>query len=113
MSGRDANQPACRHCGLPAEGAAALALQVDEQGRTECWCGEHDDRKVGAMRVGDVVTVVLSGAGVETREEATVVRVTEDEVLTDESDYGYDPRTLRWLGPDFGGFTRRIEASDA
>jgi len=35
---RDANQLACPHCGLP--------------GKSECWCGEHDDRKVGINPTG-------------------------------------------------------------
>lgn len=63
------------------------------------------------MRKGDDVVVVLRGAGVETREESQVVSVRKGIIYTTDSDYGYDLLTLQWLGPDFGGFSRRIEAS--
>ena len=65
------------------------------------------------MRKGDTVTVVLRGAGVETREEHEVLRVSKGIIYTTDSDYGYDAETLAWLGPDFGGFSRRIERARA
>ena len=60
-------------------------------------------------RKGDKVIVVLRGAGVETREDAEVWKVSKGVVHTTDSDYGYEAATGRWTGPDFGGFSRRIE----
>lgn len=61
------------------------------------------------FKKGDEVVVVLRGAGVETRETCEVLRVSDGVVFTTDSEYGYDVDTGAWLGPDFGGFSRRIE----
>lgn len=66
------------------------------------------DAATRPFRKGEKVIVVLRGAGVETREDAEVLRVGEELVYTTDSDYGYF-QNGKWTGPDFGGFTRRIE----
>jgi hypothetical protein len=66
------------------------------------------------FRPGDKVNVVLTGAGYTTRDEGFEVSNVEEGVayITDgenSDDSGYDARTGEWSGPQYGGFSRRIE----
>lgn len=64
------------------------------------------------FKKGDKIIVVLTGVGVTSREDGhEVLRVQDGVVYSTDSDHGYDAATGRWLGPDFSGFSRRLEAA--
>lgn len=94
--------------GLRGEGADRCAHCGLEGGRS-CWCGRYPLR----LRKGDDVVVVLRVAGVETREEATILRVSKGVAYVDNGPGNdpdpYDANSGAYVRDVFFGVFRRVE----